>query len=86
MLDKRKIVHSAREKIRGQENYSSEHNSDSGGLMDMVNTFMDIVGGESNDSNGDESGRKGKTSGRKPQVQGRVASVGSRVADQLKKN
>ena len=94
MLDKKKIVHSAREKIREQENSPSGRENVSGGqkslLGDVIGAFINMVGDTSNDSDNNESaresGRSGKTSGHKPQGQGRVASVGSRVADQLKKN
>lgn len=94
-MDKRKIIHSAREKIREQNNSSSGREAFSGGgekslLGDVIGAFINMVGDTSNDSDDNESaresGRSGKTSGRKPQGQGRVASVGSRVADQLKKN
>ena len=91
-MDKKKIVHSAREKIREQDNSSSGREAVSGEkslLGDVIGAFINMVGDTSNDSadneSARESGRSGKTSGRKPQGQGRVASVGSRVADQLKK-
>ena len=95
-MDKKKIVHAAREKIREQEDSPSgrDENVSGGGqkslLGDVLGAFMNIVGDASNDDsdNGEstQENRSGKTSGRKPQGQGRVASVGSRVADQLRGN
>ena len=92
-MDKRKIVHAAREKIRGESNSSGSEKVSAGGdkslLGDVINAFIDIVGDSSNDDLSEsqsarENGKSGKTSGRKPQSQGRVSSVAGRVADQLR--
>lgn len=90
-MDKKKIVHAAREAIGREKERDSNSSGEKSFIDDVIGTFFDAVAGSDDDSSTSQSGRRsereGKLSGRKPQSQaqsGGVASVGRRISDQLK--
>lgn len=88
-MDKRKIVHAAREAIGKNKDRESDSQGEKSFIDDVIGTFFEAVAGSDDDSSSSQSGRRaereGKLSGRKPQAQsGGVAAVGRKLSDQLK--
>ena len=86
-MDKKKIVHAAREAVGRQKDRESDSQGEKSFIDDVIGTFFETVAKSDDDSSTSQSERNGKLSGRKPQAQtpaGGVASIGRKVADQLK--